>query len=42
MSKVAVVRGASAGIGETTIKRFIEQGYPTYGRSAAPRLHGES
>jgi hypothetical protein len=42
MTKVAVVRGISAGIVETTIKRFIEQGYPTYARSAAPRPHGES
>ncbi len=36
MKKVAVVTGASAGIGEATAKRLIEQGYTTY--AAARRL----
>jgi NAD(P)-dependent dehydrogenase (short-subunit alcohol dehydrogenase family) len=36
MKKVAVVTGASAGIGEATVKRLIEQGYTTY--AAARRL----
>src|SRR5258705_6025845 len=36
MNKVAVVTGASAGIGEATVKRLIEQGYTTY--AAARRL----
>jgi NAD(P)-dependent dehydrogenase (short-subunit alcohol dehydrogenase family) len=36
MAKVAVVTGASAGIGEATVKRLIEQGYTTY--AAARRL----
>jgi short-subunit dehydrogenase len=36
MKKVAVVTGASAGIGEATVKRLIEQGYITY--AAARRL----
>jgi NADP-dependent 3-hydroxy acid dehydrogenase YdfG len=35
-NKVAVVTGASAGIGEATVKRLIEQGYTTY--AAARRL----
>jgi NADP-dependent 3-hydroxy acid dehydrogenase YdfG len=34
--KVAVVTGASAGIGEATAKRLVEQGYTTY--AAARRL----
>jgi short-subunit dehydrogenase len=36
MKKVAVVPGASAGIGEATAKRLIEQGYTTF--AAARRL----
>ena len=36
MRKVAVVTGASAGIGEATVKRLIERGYTTY--AAARRL----
>jgi NAD(P)-dependent dehydrogenase (short-subunit alcohol dehydrogenase family) len=36
VKKVAVVTGASAGIGEATVKRLIEQGYTTY--AAARRL----
>jgi short-subunit dehydrogenase len=36
MKKVAVVTGASAGIGEATVKRLIERGYTTY--AAARRL----
>jgi NAD(P)-dependent dehydrogenase (short-subunit alcohol dehydrogenase family) len=36
MEKVAVVTGASAGIGEATVKRLIMQGYTTY--AAARRL----
>src|SRR5215471_5267111 len=36
MYKVALVTGASAGIGEATVKRLIEQGYTTY--AAARRL----
>ena len=36
MNKVAVVTGASAGIGEATVKRLIQQGYTTY--AAARRL----
>jgi NAD(P)-dependent dehydrogenase (short-subunit alcohol dehydrogenase family) len=36
MKKVAVVTGASAGIGEATVKRFIEHGFTTY--AAARRL----
>lgn len=36
MKKVALVTGASAGIGEATVKRLIEQGYTTY--AAARRL----
>src|SRR5260370_14305130 len=36
MKKVAVVTGASAGIGEATVKRLIELGYTTY--AAARRL----
>jgi NAD(P)-dependent dehydrogenase (short-subunit alcohol dehydrogenase family) len=36
MNKVALVTGASAGIGEATVKRLIEQGYTTY--AAARRL----
>ena len=36
MKKVAVVTGASTGIGEATVKRLIEQGYTTY--AAARRL----
>jgi NAD(P)-dependent dehydrogenase (short-subunit alcohol dehydrogenase family) len=36
MKKVAVVTGASAGIGEATVRRLIEQGYTTY--AAARRL----
>jgi NAD(P)-dependent dehydrogenase (short-subunit alcohol dehydrogenase family) len=36
MAKVALVTGASAGIGEATVKRLIEQGYITY--AAARRL----
>jgi NAD(P)-dependent dehydrogenase (short-subunit alcohol dehydrogenase family) len=36
MTNVAVVTGASAGIGAATVKRLIEQGYTTY--SAARRL----
>ena len=36
MNKVAMVTGASAGIGEPTVKRLIEQGYTTY--AAARRL----
>ena len=36
MKKVAVVTGASAGIGKATVKRLIEQGYTTY--AAARRL----
>jgi len=35
-NKVAVVTGASAGIGEATVKRLIEQGSTTY--AAARRL----
>jgi NAD(P)-dependent dehydrogenase (short-subunit alcohol dehydrogenase family) len=37
VKKVAVVTGASAGIGEATVKRLIEQGYTTY---AAARRAG--
>jgi hypothetical protein len=36
MKKVALVTGASAGIGEATVKRLIEQGHTTY--AAARRL----
>jgi NADP-dependent 3-hydroxy acid dehydrogenase YdfG len=36
MNKVALVTGASAAIGEATVKRLIEQGYTTY--AAARRL----
>ena len=36
MKKVALVTGASSGIGEATVKRLIEQGYTTY--AAARRL----
>jgi NADP-dependent 3-hydroxy acid dehydrogenase YdfG len=36
MKGVAVVTGASAGIGEATVNRLIEQGYTTY--AAARRL----
>jgi NAD(P)-dependent dehydrogenase (short-subunit alcohol dehydrogenase family) len=36
MKKVALVTGASAGIGEATVKRLIEHGYTTY--AAARRL----
>jgi short-subunit dehydrogenase len=36
MKEVAVVTGASAGIGEATVRRLIEQGYTTY--AAARRL----
>lgn len=36
MEKVAVVTGASAGIGEATVKRLSEQGYTTH--VAARRL----
>jgi NAD(P)-dependent dehydrogenase (short-subunit alcohol dehydrogenase family) len=36
MKKVALVTGASAGIGEATVTRLIQQGYTTY--SAARRL----
>ena len=36
MKKVAVVTGASAGIGEATVKRLTEQGYTTY--AAARRV----
>jgi NAD(P)-dependent dehydrogenase (short-subunit alcohol dehydrogenase family) len=36
MNKVAVVTGASAGIGEATVKRLVQQGYTTY--AAARRL----
>lgn len=36
MNKVAMVTGASAGIGEPTVKRLIEQGSTTY--AAARRL----
>src|ERR1700680_1883426 len=36
MKKVAVVTGASAGMGEATVRRLIEQGYMTY--AAARRL----
>jgi NAD(P)-dependent dehydrogenase (short-subunit alcohol dehydrogenase family) len=36
MTKVAMVTGASAGIGEATVKRLIGQGYKTY--AAARRL----
>jgi NAD(P)-dependent dehydrogenase (short-subunit alcohol dehydrogenase family) len=36
MKKVAVVTGASAGIGEATVKRLLDQGYTTY--AAARRL----
>jgi NADP-dependent 3-hydroxy acid dehydrogenase YdfG len=36
MKKVAVVTGASAGIGAATVKRLIEQSYTTY--AAARRL----
>jgi NAD(P)-dependent dehydrogenase (short-subunit alcohol dehydrogenase family) len=35
-AKVAVVTGASSGIGEAAVKRFLEQGYVTY--AAARRL----
>src|SRR3984893_4641201 len=36
MKKVAMVTGASAGSGEATVKRLVEQGYTTY--AAARRL----
>ena len=36
MKKVAVVTGASSGIGEATVRKFLEQGYEVY--AAARRL----